>query len=217
MTELRSEHAAPTAGTWRIGVLDDSELVLAGLVALLSTPAARDRWATPDRGGRDQRRRRPAGAGVDLVLVDPRHLFGRRAALPGRLDDLGVRVVAFGWQLERAQIRELVARGAAGCLTKRLGAAELVESLAAVRRGETVVRSRSFLGRRPVADDDRERLTSRERETLALIADGLTNQEIAARLYVSINSVKSFIRAAYRKIGVTTRARAVAWQLRSRT
>lgn len=215
MTHLRNQHAAPPGGTWRIGLFDDSELVLAGLVALLAIPASGAAGPAPIEvvALRDLADRE---ADVELVLADPRHLLGRRAALHGRLDDRGVRVVAFGWQLERAQVRELLARGVAGCLTKRLGSAELVEALEALRRGERLVRSRSFLGERPVAEDDRARLTSRERETLALIADGLTNQEIASRLYVSINSVKSFIRTAYRKIGVSTRARAVAWQLRFR-
>ena len=46
---------------------------------------------------------------------------------------------------------------------------------------------------------------------LAFITQGLTNAQIARNLYLSINSVKSYIRAAYRKIGVTSRSQAVAW------
>ena len=45
---------------------------------------------------------------------------------------------------------------------------------------------------------------------LALITQGLSNQEIADRTYLSINSVKTYIRTAYRKIGVTRRSQAVA-------
>lgn len=54
-------------------------------------------------------------------------------------------------------------------------------------------------------------LSPREAEVLALITQGLTNLEIAERSYVSINSVKTYIRAAYRKIGVTSRSQAVRW------
>jgi DNA-binding NarL/FixJ family response regulator len=54
-------------------------------------------------------------------------------------------------------------------------------------------------------------LTDREREVLALIAQGCTNHEIAAELYVSINSIKSYIRSAYRKIGISRRSQAVIW------
>jgi NarL family two-component system response regulator LiaR len=46
---------------------------------------------------------------------------------------------------------------------------------------------------------------------LALITQGLSNQEIAARVYLSVNSIKTYIRSAYRKIGVTKRTEAVIW------
>ena len=58
-------------------------------------------------------------------------------------------------------------------------------------------------------------LSPRELEVLALIAEGLTNQQIADRACVSINSVKTYIRSAYRKIGVTSRSQAVVWGLRN--
>jgi DNA-binding CsgD family transcriptional regulator len=48
---------------------------------------------------------------------------------------------------------------------------------------------------------------------LALIAQGLSNQEIAVALHLSINSLKSDIRVAYRKIGVRCRSQAVLWAL----
>ena len=54
-------------------------------------------------------------------------------------------------------------------------------------------------------------LSSREAEILALITQGLSNDEIAARAFISINSVKSYIRGAYRKINVTSRTQAVLW------
>ena len=46
---------------------------------------------------------------------------------------------------------------------------------------------------------------------MALITQGLTNQQIADRAYLSINSVKTYIRAAYRKTGVERRSQAVLW------
>ena len=54
-------------------------------------------------------------------------------------------------------------------------------------------------------------LTDREMSVIALIAQGLSNDQIAAREYLSINTVKTYIRTAYRKIGVHTRAQAVLW------
>jgi DNA-binding NarL/FixJ family response regulator len=56
-------------------------------------------------------------------------------------------------------------------------------------------------------------LTLRESEVLGLVAQGFRNQEIAAKQFLSINSVKTYIRTGYRKIGVSTRGQAVAWAI----
>ena len=54
-------------------------------------------------------------------------------------------------------------------------------------------------------------LTQRERVVLGEIGDNITLEEVAARLWVTRNTVKTQLRSAYRKIGVSTRAEAVAW------
>ena len=56
-------------------------------------------------------------------------------------------------------------------------------------------------------------MSPREAEVLALITQGLSNQEIADRAYLSINAVHTYIRSAYRKIGVAKRTRAVIWAI----
>lgn len=57
----------------------------------------------------------------------------------------------------------------------------------------------------------REGLTEREAEVIALIAEGLGNKEIAEQLYYSVNTIKTRIRVAYRKMGVVDRTQAVLW------
>ena len=57
-------------------------------------------------------------------------------------------------------------------------------------------------------------LTEREVAVLELIAAGLSNHQIAAELYVSINTVKTYVRTAYRRIGATSRSQAVIWAMR---
>ncbi len=59
-----------------------------------------------------------------------------------------------------------------------------------------------------------EDLSGRERDVLSLITQGLSNQDIAETLYLSINSVKTYVRSAYRKIGVTRRSQAIIWGAR---
>ena len=58
----------------------------------------------------------------------------------------------------------------------------------------------------PPTDDDRD-----ESEVLSLITQGYSNNDIVETTMLSINSIKSYIRSAYRKIGVTSRSRAILW------
>jgi DNA-binding CsgD family transcriptional regulator len=57
-------------------------------------------------------------------------------------------------------------------------------------------------------------LTDREASILALIASGMSNQDIATHLYLSVNSIKTYIRTAYRRIGARSRSEALLWALR---
>lgn len=59
--------------------------------------------------------------------------------------------------------------------------------------------------------EPRSPLSPREWEILAAIADGGTNEEIARALGISPNTIKTHIRRCYRKLGVSTRAAALAW------
>lgn len=63
--------------------------------------------------------------------------------------------------------------------------------------------------------DDAASLSPRECEVLRLIAEGMTNQEIAAELFLGVNTVKTYIRTAYKKIDVESRSQAVVWAFRS--
>ena len=56
-------------------------------------------------------------------------------------------------------------------------------------------------------------LSAREAEIIALVARGLSNQQISDETYLSLNTVKTYIRTAYRKMGVTSRTQAVIWAL----
>jgi DNA-binding CsgD family transcriptional regulator len=66
---------------------------------------------------------------------------------------------------------------------------------------------------RSVREFEDRGLSPRECEVLRLIADGLTNEEIGSRMFLSINTVKTYVRTSYRKIGVTSRSQAVRWML----
>lgn len=58
-------------------------------------------------------------------------------------------------------------------------------------------------------------LTPREVDILTRITNGMSNDEIASDLYVSINTIKTYVRSSYRKIGVARRSQAVVWGVRN--
>lgn len=197
----------------RVAIVNDYELVVAGVAAMLAPHHERVAIVELNSG-------LPVLSDVDVVLYDT---FGQVQGDGVDLDDLvrgsRVRVVIFSWNTQPALVRAAIDRGAAGYLSKGLTADQIVGGLEAVHGGETVTppESTTAVDRGAAGDwPGRERgLTAREAEVLALITQGLSNQEIAQRSYLSINSVKTYIRTAYRKIEVTRRSQAVAWGMRN--
>jgi DNA-binding NarL/FixJ family response regulator len=107
--------------------------------------------------------------------------------------------------------------GARGFLTKDSGAEEIEQAIAAVVRGEAAIDPAvqhhlvEAVAARPELPHG---LTPREAEVLALIAEGLSNAEIAARLVVSEATVKSHVNHLFTKTGVRDRAQAVTFAYR---
>ena len=197
-------------GPVRLAIVNDYEIVVAGLAAMLEDH--RDRVHVVEINAQTA-----VLSDVDVVLVDTfGHLARGGSDLSDLIRDTPAPVVLFSWELPREAIATAAAAGAAGYLSKALTAKEIVDALEAIRDGETVVRTTSLTAAsetgqeflRPVAT---EGLSPREAEVLAFITQGLTNAEIARNLYLSVNSVKTYIRSAYRKIGVTRRSQAVGW------
>jgi DNA-binding NarL/FixJ family response regulator len=114
----------------------------------------------------------------------------------------------------RADVAERVlAMGVADVLPLDVSAEALlerVEHAAAGRRVAPAAVRRQFRDTARLATG----LTEREMAVLELIAAGLSNEQIAASLFVSINTVKTYVRTAYRRIGVDSRSQAVIWALR---
>lgn len=124
------------------------------------------------------------------------------------------RVVVYTWNFDEHLVEAALAKGASGYLSKTLAAAALVDALERIHRGEVVVSpapSKSCLSVGQDWPGRSEGLSERESEILALITQGKSNSEVAALTYLSMNSIKTYIRSAYRKIGVTSRTQAVLW------
>ncbi len=193
----------------RVAVVNDYEIVVAGVAAMLAPH--QDRVVVVELAAGV-----PVLSDVDVILYDT---FGQVQGDAVNLEDLlrgnMVPIAIFSWNLQPDLVRRAIEHGAAGYVSKGLSAGEIVDAIEAIHRGETVAPpptaqtpDRELVGEWPGRDVG---LTAREAEVLALITQGLSNQEIADQTYLSINSVKTYIRTAYRKIDVTRRAQAVAW------
>ncbi|MXG90956.1 helix-turn-helix transcriptional regulator [Nocardioides flavescens] len=190
-----------------VGVYDEPELIVSGIGGMLARDGspAEVRPLSPDDDGAHR---------LDVVVCDP---VGRPQSLEDYLGAVvavsDAPVLVLSWTTSPSTVRRALAAGARGYVSKAAGSADLAAAVAAVTRGETVAPEVSRL---PVAGGGGTggaELSAREAEVLDLICRGLSNLEIAAQLYVSVNSVKTYVRQIYQKIGVTRRAQAVAWGL----
>jgi len=133
-------------------------------------------------------------------------------------DRLRTRVVMIAAEPEPELVYAAIANGAAGYLTKDADARELCDAIAAVARGRTVLAPQLQAGIageiRLRAVDERPVLSERERQTLELVAEGLTAPEIGRRLCLATPTVKTHLHHVYDKLGVAERAAAVAEAMR---
>jgi DNA-binding NarL/FixJ family response regulator len=124
------------------------------------------------------------------------------------------RVVVYTWNFHPELVESARQRGAQGYLSKTLPARELVAALEAVHSGQVIVSDAAARARSAPGLDwpgRGEGLSEREAEILALITQGMSNADVARLTYLSPNTVKSYIRTIYRKLGVSSRTQAVLW------
>ena len=203
----------------RVAVVSRHEEVRRGLVAMLEDAPERVLVVAGNLGNGT------SPADVEVILYDAIGLDDAHGDASGeeldRLVRSGVPVIA----VDRVLRPDLGARalelGAAETVTMGASTGELVRVLdAAVRPGDGLGTISARIRSRHGHDDrghwqntTRHGLTPREVDILAMIAGGATNPDIARRLHLSVNTIKTAIRSAYRKIGVTRRSEAVAWCL----
>ena len=200
-----------SASPIRIAIVNDYEIVVEGLAAVLAP--YRDRVEVVELDSR-----MPVISDVDVLLYDT---FGQVQGDSVDLDQLiqgdsGARVIIFSWNVQQDLVERAISHGASGYLSKSITAEELIKAVEAVHAGEQVMMP---IGGADSSDQQLNAswpgvdhgLSAREAEVVALITQGLSNQEIADRCYLSINSVKTYVRTAYRKMGVTRRSQAVLW------
>ena len=206
----------------RVLLADDQRLILAGFRVLIDSAADLEVVGEATTGAEAVTLARQTRA--DVVLMDIRmpELDGIEATRRITADDdlAGVRVLILTtFEIDENVLRALRA-GASGFLSKGVEPADLLTGIRTVAGGESLLSPKAtqalitqFLdqpapvtGAGPAALD---RLTEREREIVALVAEGLSNDEIAGRLFVSPLTAKTHINRAMTKLGARDRAQLV--------
>lgn len=178
----------------RLAVVNDYELVVRGVAGMLLPFHDRVQVVELQVDGAPDRP-------VDIALFD---MFGStetsvlERCRQMRRDRAIGHLVLYTWHLSALAVQRARQAGVDGVVMKSEPAERLVESLERVCRGEAV-------GLEPATV---ERLTAREHEILELMATGRTNLEIARSLYVSEETVKTYAKRLFRKLGVRNRVEA---------
>jgi two-component system NarL family response regulator len=203
----------------RVLIADDHRLMREGTAALLASDERVEVVGLAADGGEAialAERRRPDVALLDLNMPE---VGGIEACAAIRRRSPATEVMMLTVSEQEPDLYASLRVGAAGYLLKDIAPGELIDAVLAAGRGEPRIPA-SMAGRllqdlaggaRDPAPDPLGALSEREREVLALLAEGLRNREIAERLVISEATVKTHVRHVLEKLRFRNRAEAAAF------
>lgn len=202
----------------RVVLADDHPLFRAGVRTLLERASGIEVVAEASDGAEALERVREHNPDVLLLDMEMPEMTGVEVARRLRAMGEEARILVLSAYDDDEYVAELLQCGAAGYLTKDEVPERIVATVRNVARGRDGWLSRGVaekVARRRAVESAEQPLSPREREVLHLIADGLDNTTIAEQLFISESTVKNHVTNIFAKIGVRTRAEAVAWAWRS--
>lgn len=197
----------------KILIVDDHPVARRGMQALISD-AFGGAQVIPAANGR-QALEHAAQSPPDLVVLDlripgdsaPTNCRGLLERAPR------ARIVILTAFDDSEELRLCLAAGAHGCLLKDTAEANVERVLKRIMAGETIIDSR--IANRLALEyslalrSDAKRLTTRERDVLKLLAEGLSNRAISGKMFLAESTVKGHVAALRKKLGATSRLHAV--------
>ncbi|MGX7823642.1 response regulator [Actinokineospora sp. 24-640] len=200
----------------RVLLVDDHEVVRRGLRDLLDGEDGIE--VVAQAGSVAEALVRAGAARPDVAVVDVRLPDGDGVSLCRSLRALDPAphcLVLTAFDDENALVEAIMA-GAAGYLLKQVRGQDLVTAVREVAAGRSLldpVTTARVLDRmrRSAQSDDLASMSEREREVLALMGEGLSNRQIAERLFLAEKTVKNYVTSVLAKLGMQRRTQAVAW------
>lgn len=201
----------------RVFLVDDHEVVRRGITDLLHREA--DIQVVGEAENVARAELRIAASLPDVALLDLRLPDGDGVALCREIRNRhpAIRCLILTAYDDDAAVTAAVLAGASGYVLKQVSGSRLVEDIRAAARGVSLLppaASRVIASRAADLDDPRYgSLQLRERQVLALIAEGLTNRQIGDRLGLAEKTVKNYVSGLLRKLGLERRTQAAVYQL----
>jgi DNA-binding NarL/FixJ family response regulator len=153
-----------------------------------------------------------------VVLLDVHMPDGGGVAVLQGVGDTTARFLALSVSDAAEDVIAVIRAGASGYVTKTVSAEDLASAVRRVADGDAVFSPRlagfvldAFRAETPVADEELDRLTAREREVLRLLARGYAYKEIAAELFISLKTVETHASAVLRKLQLSNRRELSRW------
>ena len=197
----------------RVLIADDHGVIRDGLGRLISALPDMELVGTAGDGAEAVDRVHELEPDVVLMDLDMPRLDGIEATRRLLAERPKTAVLVLTSFSDRPRIMGALEAGASGYLLKDVEADEVAEGIRAAARGESPLdprAARTVLTAR-AEPDPLEELSSREREVLGLLLEGLPNKLIARRLEITEKTVKSHLTRIFREIGVTDRTQAALW------
>jgi two-component system response regulator DevR len=212
------EPAPPSGRLIRTFLLDDHEVVRRGLRDLLSEEP--DIEIVGEAGRADEALERIMALRPDVAVLDarlPDGGSGIEVCRQVRSNDSSIAcLILTSFDDEDALFTAIMA-GAAGYVLKQIRGAALVDAVRRVAAGQSLLdpevtpRVLVRLRQGPAEDERLAGLTDQERRILALIAEGLTNRQIANRMYLAEKTVKNYVSSMLSKLGLESRTQAAVF------
>jgi|SRR5579872_354431 len=204
----------------KVFLLDDHEVVRAGLRGLLEETDEID--VVGEAGTAEEALRRVPALGPDVAVLDVRLPDGDGVEvcreLRSRMPELHcLMLTSFA---DDDALFAAIMGGASGYLLKQIKGNDLVSAVLKVGRGESLIdpalagKVLERLREGPAQDERLGRLSEQERRVLDLLAEGLTNRQIAERLYLAEKTVKNYVSNLLAKLGMSRRSEAAAYAAR---